>query len=211
MTRLHVFDMDGTLLRGSSACVEIARQIGLVAQFRELEAELSRGGIDSRGYALRAYAMWAELTEAQVTAAFDGSPWLAGIREVWAEITARGEHCAVISLSPDFFVTRLRAWGVHTARASAFPALPFAPGTAFDGVGVLAPESKVLITDELCARYGLGRQDCVAYGDSLSDTVLFGAVPVSVAVNGDDHVNGTATHVYAGGDLREAYALVADA
>lgn len=210
MTRLHVFDMDGTLLRGSSACVEIARQIGLVTQFRELEAELARGAIGSRGYALRAYAMWTDLTEPQVAAAFDRAPWLAGIREVWAEITARGEHCAVISLSPDFFVRRLLVWGVHAACASVFPAFPFAPGTAFDGAGVLHPESKVFIADELCARYGLGREDCVAYGDSMSDTALFGAVPVSVAVNGDDHVNGTATHVYAGGDLREAYALVAD-
>jgi phosphoserine phosphatase len=40
---------------------------------------------------------------------------------------------------------------------------------------------------------------------------LFGVVPVSVAVNGDDHVSGLATHAYTGGDLREAYALVAGA
>ena len=73
----------------------------------------------------------------------------------------------------------------------------------------MSPSPRSRIADELCALYGVGRADCVAYGDSLSDTALFGAVPVSVAVNGDAHVSGLATHAYAGGDLREAYALVA--
>jgi len=207
--RLHIFDMDGTLLRGSSAGIQIAREMGLVAEFQELEAALLRGVIDPVGYAERAYAMWSTLTEHQVTAAFDGSPWLTGIREVWADITARGEHCAVISLSPSFFVTRLRAWNVHQARASVFPEVPFTSEARLDPAGILVPESKVSIADELCALYGVGRAECVAYGDSLSDTALFAAVPVSVAVNGDSHVSGLATHAYAGGDLREAYALVA--
>lgn len=211
MARLHIFDMDGTLLRGSSASMEIAREIGMVPQFQALEAALLCGEIDPPGYSTRAYALWAALTEQHVTAAFERSPWLAGIREVWADITARGEHCAVISLSPDFFVGRLRAWGVHHTRASAFPALPFVPGAAFDATGVLVGGSKVAIADELRARYGVARADCVAYGDSLSDIALFGAVPVSVAVNGDAHVSDLATHAYAGGDLREAYALVTDA
>lgn len=208
--RLHIFDMDGTLLRGSSASIEIAREMGMIAEFQELETSLMLGRIDPPGYAQRAYAMWAALTEVQVAAAFESSPWLTGIREVWADITARGELCAVISLSPSFFVSRLRAWGVHHARASVFPDLPFASGIPLDLTGILLPESKVTIADELCARYGVGRADCVAYGDSLSDTALFGVVPVSVAVNGDSHVSGLATHSYAGDDLREAYGLVAD-
>lgn len=152
MTRLHIFDMDGTLMSGTSAGMEISRQIGMTAEFRELEHALSSGAIDSPGYAQRAYRMWSALTEHHVAGAFAGAPWLAGIREVWADITARGEHCAVISLSPDFFVTRLRAWGVHDARASVFPAFPFAPDAAFDLTGILLPESKVVIADELCAR-----------------------------------------------------------
>jgi phosphoserine phosphatase len=211
MARLHIFDMDGTLMRGTSASMEIAREIDMVAQFQDLDGALVSGEIDSYGYARQAYRMWSALTEQHVASAFGRAPWLTGIREVWAEITARGEHCAVISLSPDFFVTRLRTWGVHHARASVFPAFPFVPGAPLDPSGILHTESKVVIADELCARYGVSRADCVAYGDSLSDTALFGVVPVSVAVNGDDHVSGLATHAYTGGDLREAYALVAGA
>lgn len=207
MARLHIFDMDGTLMRGSSASMEIAREIGLVEEFRELEAALGRGVIDPPGYAERAYELWAALTEVQLTAAFEGSPWLAGIREVWADITARGEYCAVVSLSPEFFVRRLRAWGAHEARASLFPEVPFPTGAVLDLAGIMLPETKVTVADELCARYGVGRADCVAYGDSLSDTALFAAVPVSVAVNGDHYVSDLATFAYTGDDLREAYEM----
>lgn len=210
MARLHIFDMDGTLMHGSSANREMAREMGLSERFQALDREFGAGLIDAWQYARQAYGMWSSLTERQVAVAFAGAPWLAGIREVWAEITARGEYCAVVSLSPSFFVSRLRTWGAHEARASAFPDVPFPPDAVLDPDGILVPESKVTIADELCARFGVRRSDCVAYGDSMSDAALFEAVPVSVAVNGDHHVSGLATHHYAGGDLREAYALVAD-
>ncbi len=206
MARLHLFDMDGTLLHGSSANVELARVLGVVERFEELDARFAAGVLDVPGYARRAYRMWSTLTQEQVAAAFEAAPWLAGIREVWSDIRSRGEYCAVISLSPGFFVRRLLEWGAHAAFGARFPEPPFA-GAPLDVSGVLVPESKVLITDRLCARYGVRRQDCVAYGDSMSDAMLFRAVPVSVAVNGDRHVTSLATLSYTGRDLREAYAL----
>ncbi|NEA58048.1 hydrolase [Streptomyces sp. SID13666] len=208
MARLHIFDMDGTLMHGSSASLELARELDMVEEIRELEGGLIRGTLDPPGFAERVYALWATLTEERLKAAFEGAPWLDGIREVWTEITDRGDHCAVISLSPDFFVGRLREWGVHEARSSVFPPVPFAPEAVLDLAGILVPESKVGIADELCAQYGVTRADCVAYGDSLSDAALFGVVPTSVAVNGDHYVRDLATHAYSGRDLREAFALV---
>ena len=208
MSRLHLFDMDGTLIRDSSANIELAKVIGKVDEFRSLDGEFAAGAVDSAEYARRAYTMWSALTEEVVAAAFARAPWLAGIREVWTEITERGEYCAVISLSPSFFVRRLSGWGVHEVRAAVFPDVPFPAGTTLDVCGVLSPQSKVLIADELCARYGVTRADCVAYGDSMSDAVLFAAVPTAVAINGDHHVQDLATHAYSGGDLREAYELV---
>lgn len=117
-----------------------------------------------------------------------------------------GEYCAVISLSPSFFVERLTAWGVHAAYGSRFPSVPFAEPV--DPAGILTPAAKVEIADRLCAKFGLTRADCVAYGDSLSDAELFGTVPISVAVNADRHLVGLATHSYMGQDLWDVYELV---
>ncbi len=74
--------------------------------------------------------------------------------------------------------------------------------------GVLNAAAKVVIADRLCEEFGVTRADCVAYGDSMSDKDLFGVVPVSVAVNADQHLTGLATHSYEGQDLWDAYELV---
>ncbi|MFG2521109.1 HAD family hydrolase [Streptomyces sp. NPDC048527] len=206
MARLHLFDLDGTLLHGTSAPVEISRQLGLEAETVALDREIGAQRIGPPEYARRVHALWAGLTPDHVTAAFEGAPWLTGIRETWAEIRARGESCAVVSLSPSFFVERLTGWGAHAAYSSRFPAVPFAEPV--DPTGVLSAAAKVKIADRLCERFGVPRADCIAYGDSFSDVELFGAVPVSVAINADQHVAGLATHSYAGRDLREAYELV---
>ncbi|MEU0839900.1 HAD-IB family phosphatase [Streptomyces sp. NPDC005962] len=205
MTRLHLFDLDGTLIHGSAAAVEISRQLGVEREIGELEREFAAGGLAPARFAERACALWGELTQAQVAAAFEGAPWLRGIREVWADIRARGERCAVISLSPGFFVERLLDWGADAAHGSAWPPVPFRE--RLNPAGILNPAAKVRIADELCGKFGLTRADCVAYGDSMSDAELFAVVPFSVAVNADHHVSEIASSRYSGNDLREAYEL----
>ncbi|WP_432018957.1 HAD family hydrolase [Streptomyces sp. 1222.5] len=207
MARLHLFDLDGTLLHGTTAPVEISRQLGLEAETVALDRAIGAGLIGPREYAAQVYDLWAGLTEAHVTAAFDAAPWLTRIREVWAEIRSAGEYCAVVSLSPSFFVERLLEWGAHATHGSRFPAVPFTEPV--DPAGALSAAAKVTIADRLCAEFGVARADCVAYGDSSSDKELFAVVPVSVAVNADGHLAGLATHSYIGRDLWDAYELVA--
>ncbi|MCX2179132.1 HAD-IB family phosphatase [Streptomyces sp. SKN60] len=204
--RLHLFDLDGTLIRGSAAAVEISRQLGLSREIAQLEQDFLLRGLTPDEFAVQAHALWSELTPEQVTTAFEQAPWLSGIREVWAEIRAEGSHCAVISLSPDFFVERLLDWGADAAHGSRWPAVPFTE--PIHRPGILDASAKVRIAGELCARFGVDPADCVAYGDSMSDAELFAIVPETVAVNADHHLAGLARHSYTGGDLREACALV---
>lgn len=206
MARLHLFDLDGTLLHGSTAPVEISRQLGLEAETVALDRAIAEGRIGPPEYAAQAYDLWSGLTEVHVSAAFEAAPWLDRIREVWAEIRDAGEYCAVVSLSPSFFVERLLGWGAHAAHGSRFPAVPFTEPV--DPSGVLSAAAKVAIADRLCEEFGVARADCVAYGDSMSDKDLFAVVPVSVAVNADAHLAGLATHSYTGRDLWDAYELV---
>lgn len=211
-------------MRGSAAR-EISRQLGLEQEIEELETGFSAGRLSPPQFAQRACDLWAELTEAHVAAAFTGAPWLQGIGEVWDGIRESGEYCAVISLSPHFFVRRLMAEapgaasasqvaavmaataerrGADAARGSVWPEIPFREPV--DPAGILSASAKVEIADELCASFGVSRADCVAYGDSMSDVELFAAVPLSVAVNADHHVSELASFEYRGNDLREAYA-----
>ncbi|WP_395361644.1 HAD family hydrolase [Streptomyces sp. YH02] len=203
--RLHFFDLDGTLIRGSAAAVEISRQLGVDEEIAALEEGFLQG-LTPDEFAVRARELWSALTVDQVAAAFEGAPWLLGIREVWADIRARGDRCAVISLSPNFFVERLLDWGADAAHGSQWPTVPFTE--PIHRPGILDALAKVRIARELCAEYGVDPAHCVAYGDSMSDAELFAIVPDTVAVNADHHLDGLARHSYTGGDLREAYALV---
>ncbi|MDN3297776.1 HAD-IB family phosphatase [Streptomyces ficellus] len=204
--RLHLFDLDGTLIRGSAAAVEISRQLGLGAEIAELEREFLAHALAPDEFAVRARELWSGLTLEHVEAAFEGAPWLTGIREVWGDIRAEGGYCAVISLSPDFFVERLLDWGAHATHGSRWPAVPFTQPVNRDGI--LNASAKVKIANQLCAGLGVELDECVAYGDSMSDAEIFATVPVAVAINADHHLSGLATHAYTGGDLREAYELV---
>jgi phosphoserine phosphatase len=204
VTTLHVFDMDGTLLRGSAAA-QIAGLLGCVEELAALDARLFTGDIDTRGFAVTVHTMWQALTPDLVAAAFAASPWLSGIREVCADIRERGERSAVITMSPDFFASGLLDLGFDAVEASRFPVPPFrAP---IDPAGILTPADKVTIVERLRGRYGIPRERCVAYGDSVSDVPLFKHLAATVAVNADHHLAGIAAASYHGDDIGEAYEI----
>ncbi|BBF99744.1 MULTISPECIES: HAD family hydrolase [Pseudonocardia] len=201
MSALHVFDMDGTLLRGTSASLEIGRRIGRLSEIEVLEVASSAGEIDNLEFHRACHPIWQTLTDQDIDAAFRGAPWLQGIAEVWADISGRGEHSVVVSMSPRFFVDRLRGWGADAVHATDVPI-----AGPLDEERVLTAAAKVTIVADLLRQHALTPRDCVAYGDSYTDVPLFRAVPLSVAVNADDEIKGLARLSYDGDDLREAYA-----
>ena len=109
---------------------------------------------------------------------------------------------AVISQSPHFFVRRLTGWGAHRTYGSAVE-----PGVPVAEDGLLTLQHKVDITTALLDELGLGERDCVAYGDSTSDLLLFDRLPNTVGVNCSDAVRARASVCFTGDDLRGAYAL----
>jgi phosphoserine phosphatase len=197
--------MDGTLLKGTSASLQIARHLGCTEELTGLEARLAAGEIGPRGFAAVVHGLWQSLTRPAVAEVFGACPWLDGIAEVCADIRERGERSVVITLSPDFFARHLLELGFDQVVASRFPALPFRE--PIDPRGILTPGDKVRIVDELRGRHGLPGSRCVAYGDSMSDAPLFRKLAKTVAVNADHHLDGLAAASYRGDDLGGAYAL----
>jgi phosphoserine phosphatase len=202
---LHVFDMDGTLLVGTTASRQIASMHGSEAPLVALERRFAAGEIDTRAFAVAIHQLWQDLRPDMVAAAFAASPWMTGVAEVCADIRARGEASAVITMSPDFFAGHLTAWGFDTVVASVFPTLPFVD--VIDPERILTPEHKVLVVNDLLQRHALPRSRCIAYGDSMSDAPLFRFLKATVAVNADQHLAGLAAAEYRGDDLFEAYRL----
>lgn len=205
MTHLHIFDMDGTLLTGTTANLEVARHLGTLPELRDLEDRFAAGTLDTRGFSAELHRLWTHLTPAIVATAYTTGPWLTGIADVCADIRARGEHSAVITMSPDFFARHLLDLGFDDVIASRFPPPPFT--APLDPAGVLTPADKITITETLLTRHGLTPAQCTAYGDSMSDAPLFRHLTNTVAVNADHHLTDLAALTYQGTDLTQAYAL----
>jgi phosphoserine phosphatase len=204
MTALHVFDMDGTLLRGTTAAIEISRRVGRLEPLAELERGFATEEISAADFAEQTHALWADLTVELVAEIVADAPWIEGIEDVCADIARRGERSMLITMSPDFFAAHLGDRGIDIVRASRWPAPPFA--APIDPAGILSPADKVRLTEAERATHGLPRSACVAYGDSMSDLPLFAVLENTVAVNADPALERTARVAYRGEDLREAYA-----
>lgn len=201
MSKLHIFDMDGTLLRGS-ACLELSRYVGHLDAVNEMEEAWCRGEIGHVAFYQLLCDLWKGLDDAGIDATFAATPWLDGVEAVWCDIADRGEYSAVITMSPQFFADRLLQWGVGSAHGAVVHA-----GVTPDPELVLFPEHKVEIATELMERYQLSPADCVAYGDSSSDIPLFESLPHTVAVNGSPGLRAVAAAAYEGSDLRDPYAI----
>lgn len=199
MSKLHIFDMDGTLLRGS-ACLELSRTMGQLEAVNLIEEAWGRGEVGHVAFYELCLPLWKGLDEAGIDATFAATTWLESIEAVWADIARRGEQSAVITLSPQFFADRLLRWGVGTVRGAGVQA-----GVMPDPSLVLTPESKVPVAIELMNVHGVGPRDCVAYGDSSSDVPLFRMLPNTVAVNASASLREVAANVYDGNDLWGAY------
>jgi phosphoserine phosphatase len=204
MNALHVFDMDGTLLRGTTASREICRRLDRVAEIDELERRFADREITDAQFAVGVHGLWSTLHPALVDEIAGGAPWIDGIAEVCADIAARGETSMLITLSPDFFARHLHTLGVDVVHGSAFPPLPFT--APVDPDAILTPADKVRITDAERTARDLPASACVAYGDSRSDEPLFAHLDHTVAINASPAVEALARVAYRGDDLRVPYA-----
>lgn len=198
---LHVFDMDGTLLRGA-ATVELARYFGELDLGNDIEARWLAGTISDREFWQTLLDICGNADTEDLDAAFEAASWMSGVRDVFTDIRARGEIAIVISQSPAFFVGRLQRWGAHETYGSGVEV-----GRPLGDDVTLLPGAKVAITEDALVRHQIDERACVAYGDSSSDLDLFARLPHTVAVNPSPAIADLAAASYTGTDIREAYSI----
>jgi phosphoserine phosphatase len=200
--RAHIFDMDGTLLHGTSAPVLLAAALGQSDGLAALEERFASGATTAVEFAHEIHASWGIVPPDLVQRVFAQAPVLANVREVLDDIHARGERACLITMSPDYFAEQFVGFGFDAVFASRFPRTPDAP---LDESAILNPRDKPRLAAAFCAEHGLDLTDAIAYGDSMSDVFLFDEVGVRVAVNGDHHLADRSDIAVEGTDLLVAY------
>ena len=200
--RAHIFDMDGTLLHGTSAVVLLAAVLGEHETLAVLEDRFSSGTATTQQFARELHAMWGIVAPDRVQQAFAAAPLVANIREVLADIRHRDERACLITMSPDYFAEQFLDFGFDAVFASRFPRDAQTP---LDETAILTPEDKPRLAARFCAEHGLTMADAIAYGDSMSDVFLFDEAGVRVSVNGDHHLAERSDIAVVGADLLPAY------
>ena len=206
--RLFIFDMDGTLLVRTTACIEIAKISGTLEQLHLLEQQFAAGEIDAFCFAQNIGALWGMLDRQVVQKAFDATPKLDNIKAVTSLVRRGGGKSCLITMSPDFYADLFYEYGFDFIAASRFPR---SPDENVRREHILNPADKSAIVRAWCERLGFDRQHCVAFGDSMSDYPLFKELEHTVSINGDPALRELARYHYEGSDLHDAFLLVCDA
>jgi phosphoserine phosphatase len=206
--RLFVFDMDGTLLIGTTACIEIARVSGTLDQLHILEQKFAAGEIDAFCFAQHIGALWGMVDEQVVRTAFEATPKLTNIKAVTDLIRRGGGKSGLITMSPDFYANLFYEYGFDFIGASQFPR---GSHEEVKRENILNPKDKARIVEIWCKRLGFELNQCVAFGDSLSDYLLFKELEHTVSVNGDPTLRSLARYHYEGSDLHDAFLIICNA
>lgn len=197
--------MDGTLLRDTTASLEISKHQSCLQQIEDLEKQFDKGFLTTKVFAQEVYKLWSGLNETAVESIFENSPWIQDIERVMSDIREKGEHSIVITMSPNFFADRLRKFGVAEVYSSTFPPLPF--NDPIDVSKILTPNDKVTITHKNLEHLNLKTSECIAYGDSGSDIPLFKYIKNNISINGTSSLLSLAQVNYIGNNLFEAYQI----
>lgn len=195
-TKLVIFDLDGTIIRNSTAAQAISLAAGTLPEVQLLEAEYHAGHIDSLQFSLRALELW-------------GPDHLTYFSDAWASVPKIDDLDAAISC--------LRSLGIATCLLTMAPE-EFARlvgnfnhihGSQY-GTKILNPEDKPRIAAQIQAAIGADDDDVVALGDSASDAPLFTKYTRTIAVNATQDLLVLARHSYSGSSVMDALALEVD-
>lgn len=197
------FDIDGTLVTGTSSGSFLAQRLGHRREVDEAEARYAAGAIDNHEVCAIDARGWAGTSVTQVSEWLDNLPLIDGIDEAVA-------WCKSQNLIP---VLASLAWdpvGAHLAQRFSFsahcgPKLRVSSGRYTGEVAMTFDEhDKRRFALSICSQLGVPPSRCVAIGDSRSDIPLFDAVGFSVAFNASQDARATATTAVDSSSLLDA-------
>jgi phosphoserine phosphatase len=155
MMRIAAFDLDGTLLRGQTACEAIAMGIGRIGRMREFE-ELGSSQIEEM-------AEWySSFTFSDLCKHLTAIRVAPGVDEGFALLHDHGFKIAIVSLTWEFAVE----WFANRLGAD------YSVGTGLSSGGLIThfwPQDKALWLTGLAAKLGVDMKDVAAVGDSGGD------------------------------------------
>lgn len=186
------FDLDGTIVRGTTVSHWLARFLGAEPAVIELEDQYTRGAISNRQLAEATAATFAGISVTDLVRALSDIPVISAVPETLAALKDRGVTVLLGTVTWAFAADILRQrFGFDAASGTEM-------GTA-DGrlTGIVerhfGASDKIDFVAGHAAKQGLTLSECAAIGDSHSDIPLFRAVGLGIAINATAAARAAAT------------------
>jgi phosphoserine phosphatase len=192
------FDLDGTLLRGTSVSAATAEWLGRAGELDALERDYAAGRVSNAEIASVSAPWFAGVAVADAEEALAGLSWIEGIEDVVRALP----FCAIATVTA--------SWAAEwAARRFGFAAWSGTEMAVADGrlTGVVAKhfdaQDKAAWVSDVCAARGVPLAEAVAVGDSRSDLPTFEVVGKSIALNADEAARAAADVAIDTDDLRD--------
>ncbi len=202
-----VFDLDGTLLRGTSVSLLLAQWLGREAEIAKLERAFQAHEISNSVVADTSAAWFAGQRTADVWRVLAEGPWIDGMAETFQALAAAEVSLLLGTITWSFAAEMLN-------ERHGFAAVSGTEMAVADGIlsGVVSryfdEHDKLRFVEEWCADNGHSMSQVAAVGDSRSDVPLFRRVGLSIALNATPDAQDAASHVLDADDLRDVLPLL---
>lgn len=190
--RLIFFDIDGTLVFGTSSGSFIAERLGSLDAMAAAERAYEEGRIGNDEVCAIDAAAWAGRTRDEVTSWLHDLPFIEGIPETL-------EACRSLGFEPYLGSLAWTVVGEYLCRRFGFAGCMGPRLVERDGVftgAVARTFDEFDKRDEalaICRARGVEPERCVAVGDSRSDVPLFRTLGLSIALNASADARDAAT------------------
>jgi phosphoserine phosphatase len=206
--KLACFDLDGTLVVGTSTCQHMRERLGFGAVTEDLDKQYAAGLIDSRYIANVEAPYYRGLSDRDIQALLTDLPLIDGIAETLEYLRSRGITLLLTTITWSFascvFADR---FGFHGYSGYGMERLPI--GTLSGRVILHFDEfSKREYVKQYCDERGIDMKQVFAVGDSRSDVPLFETVGFSVALNADSQAISAASTAIKTNTLTDVLALI---
>lgn len=189
--KLVSFDLDGTLIPGTTSTLHYANLLGVKDKVLQLEYKFISGTVDSTQFMHEISSILSGLSKQFIRDNLHSLPLIAGIQDTVNALRKRGVLTAIVTTSNQEYAEALKEkYGFDFVCGTKFETLP--DGKIGKGIKVCSSAYKIEFVKHIAETFGFTMQNVVAIGDSLSDLPLFSQAGLSIAFNYDHHLENKA-------------------